>query len=206
MKKHSKNSSGPVPSGEENLENYYDLKTDAIEALANADTEDVPEYSKEELEKYRTQSPIRIPEVLKVCFLKWWFAGAMFYFCGFGLNLGFWLDRWIVYSIVLGMVTDLLTNSLLRFLEKQPGDSARWIMVYKKGTLSLFLNILYAFPVVMAVFLLYNTVGEIISAIAGKLVYFGAEPISFGLFVMAVDLAFVGIKNLIIRYIKNHRK
>lgn len=206
MKKHSKNSSGPVPSGEENLENYYDLKTDAIEALANADTEDVPEYSKEELEKYRTQSPIRIPEVLKVCFLKWWFAGAMFYFCGFGLNLGFWLDRWIVYSIVLGMVTDLLTNSLLRFLEKQHGDAERWIMVYKKGTLSLFVNILYAFPVVMTVFLLYNAVGGIVCAIAGKMVYFGAEPISFGLFVMAVDLAFVGIKNLIIRYIKNHRQ
>ena len=118
MKKNSKHSSQSLPSGEENLENYYDLKTDAIEALASADTEEAPEYSKEELEKYRTQSPIRIPEVLKVCFLKWWFAGAMFYFCGFGLGLGHWLDRWIVYSIVLGMVTDLLTNNLLRFLEK----------------------------------------------------------------------------------------
>lgn len=206
MKKNSKHSSQSLPSGEENLENYYDLKTDAIEALASADTEEAPEYSKEELEKYRTQSPIRIPEVLKVCFLKWWFAGAMFYFCGFGLGLGHWLDRWIVYSIVLGMVTDLLTNNLLRFLEKQPGDAARWIMVYKKGMLSFFLNILYSFPVVMAVFLLYNLIGTVATAVAGKMVTVGSEPISFGLFVLGVDLAFVGLRNLVIRFIKNRRK
>lgn len=195
MKKNSKKPDQDQVHDNEAFESYYDLKTDAVEALVNADTDEVPQYSREELEKYRTKSPIRVPEVLKVCFIKWWFAGAMYYFCGFGLTLSHWLDMWIVYSIVLGMVTDILTNNILTYFEKEPGSGAKWLMVPKKGMLSFFLNILYSFPVILVVWFFYQVI-------------FGtdrAEPLSFGLFVLIADLAFVGLKNLIVRFIKKKR-
>ena len=44
----------------------YELKSDAVDALVNADTEEVPQYSKEELGKYRTHRSIELPELVKV--------------------------------------------------------------------------------------------------------------------------------------------
>ncbi len=206
MSKKSNNSQPQPREPEEALEDYYELKTDAVEALVNADTDEVPQYSEEELEKYTSRRPVRIPEALGVCLAKWWFAGAMYYFCGFGLSLSHWVDMILVYSIVLGMVNDLLTHTLIRFFDKQKGDSDRWFMVNKKGVAGLALNILYSFPVILAVWGLYEVVKLVAALLAGRQVTVGAEPFSFGLFVLAVDLAFVGIKNLIVRLVKNSRK
>ncbi len=206
MKKNSKHPNSHESNPPQALEDYYDLKTDAVQALVNADTEEIPQYSQEELNKYRTRSPIRIPEVALVCLAKWWFAGAMYYFCGFGLSLSHWVDMLIIYSIVLGMVNDLLTNNLLRFFEKQPGDANRWLMVTRKGVPGMLLNILYTVPVIFAVWGMYEIVKAVATGIAGGPVTVGAEPLSFGLFVLLADLAFLGIKGLILRWIKHPRK
>ena len=104
-------------------------------------------------------------------------------------------------GVVMGIVTDILTNNALRFFEKEKGESNRWIMVTKRGFVSFPLNILYAFVVLLLVFLTYEGVNRLLAAVTGRadLVFLGVEPIFFGLFWLGADLLLIWLKNLLVR-------
>ena len=182
-------------------EKNYNLKSDAVETLAGADREEIPEYSQEELNKYRTKKGLHIPQWLKLVFVKAWFAGAVCFFIlwGLGIYIGNMLDMLFVLGIVLGMVNDVLVNSVLRFMELTPGANDGWMFLPKKGIGSFFGNILYAFVIVYCVYSLYNGINMVLSAAFGTtdVIYLGVEPILFGTFCMGFDMLFIWIKHLI---------
>ncbi len=192
----------------ENLDNNqnYSLKSDAVDTLANADKEEAPVYSQEELDQYRTKSLFKTPDALKLVLIKVWFAGAVCYFFLWGLGgiLGNTLDMLFVLGVALGMVTDLLTNNVIRFVEKQNGANDGWMMVPGKGTASMVLNVLYHVLVVICVYMLYNLINYGINTITGDMdaVPLGVEPILFGVFCTAFDVLFLFIKQLIKRLLK----
>ena len=95
----------------------------------------------------------------------------------------------------------LLTNNVLRFIEKQAGDNRRWIMVNVKGVLGSILNVLYAMVIVVCVYLLYNLINYGISLVTGTVdvVALVVEPILFGVFCTVFDLLFLYIKSLLMR-------
>lgn len=183
------------------ITNNYELKSDAVDALVNADSEETPEYSQEELEKYRSRSGFHIPETVKVLFIKAWFAGAVCFFFIFGLSsyISSMLDMLFVVGVVMGMVTDLLVNNTLRFIEKTPGENDKWLMFPKKGMMSFFLNIVYSMLIMFLVYELYTLINYVIAAITGNAdtVALGVEPLLFGVFWMALDVLFIGIKRMI---------
>lgn len=184
----------------------YNLKSDAVETLANADKVGAPVYSEEELNKYRSKSLLKAPEALKLILLKTWFAGAVCYFFLWGLGgiLGNTLDTLFVLGIALGMSMDLLTNNVIRFMEKEPGENDKWMMVPGKGTGSMLLNVLYYLVVILFVFMLYNVINLGINTMTGDMdaVPLGVEPILFGVFCTAFDVMFISIKHLVIRIVK----
>ena len=184
----------------------YNLKSDAVETLANADKVGAPVYSEEELNKYRSKSLFKAPEALKLILLKTWFAGAVCYFFLWGLGgiLGNTLDTLFVLGIALGMSMDLLTNNVIRFMEKEPGENDKWMMVPGKGTGSMLLNVLYYLVVILFVFMLYNVINLGINTMTGDMdaVPLGVEPILFGVFCTAFDVMFISIKHLVIRIVK----
>ncbi len=184
---------------ESSVSNYYDLKTDAVEALVNADSEEAPEYTEEELNKYRKHKGFHIPEAVKILFIKAWFAGAVCFFLIWGLGLSAPLDILVIVGTVLGMVTDLLTNNVIRFFESTPGENDTWLMVTRKGVLGMFLNIFYSFLIMFCVYMLYNAINLIFVAATGNAdkIYLGVEPILFGVFCMGFDMLFIGIKRMI---------
>ena len=173
----SKNSKKP------NSKNY-DLKSDAVENLVQADSGVVPEYSREELEKYRSRKGFRIPDAVKILFIKAWFAGAVCYFFlwGLGTYISGMLDMIFVLGIAMGLVTDLLVNNVIRFIEKTPGQHNKWLMVPRKGMVGFFLNILYSLVILLCVYMLYNVINYAIVGITGAVdtVPLGVEPILFG--------------------------
>ena len=178
----------------------FDLKTEAMDALVNNDAEKVPDYSKEELKKYRSRGSVRIPNWLKMICIKAWFAGAVCFFILWGLgNYVAGLDMLVVSALALGMVTDLLTNNVLRFLEATPGENNIWMMIPPKGVRSFMLNLLYSGVVLACVFLFYNLLNYIIITITGAVdtIPIGVEPLLFGLLCMGFDMLFVAIKRLI---------
>lgn len=183
----------------------YELNSDAIEDLAGAHSGEVPEYSEEELSKYRTKSKFGIPDWVKIIFLKAWFAGAVYYFIAWGLGLYLnLLDMIFVLCFAVGAVTDLLLNNVIRFIEPVPGYNDDWLMVTKKGVPGLLLNVLYGFVIVICVYALTYGINYTVQNFLGFPSFsLPGEPITFGLFCMGFDMLFIGIKRLIVGFIES---
>lgn len=183
---------------EKNSEKNYNLKSEAVDELVDAQSGEVPEYSEEELAKYRTGGKFHIPESVKVLFLKAWFAGAVCYFILWGLGMYIYslIDMLFVLGVVLGMATDLLTNNVIRFIEKTPGANDKWLMFPKKGMASFFGNIVYAMVLLLCVYSLYTGINGVYAALTGnaEVVLLGVEPVLFGVFCMGFDMLFILIK------------
>lgn len=186
---------------EKNSEKNYNLKSEAVEELLDAQKGEAPEYSEEELAKYRSGGKFRIPELVKVLFLKAWFAGAVCYFILWGLGTYIYslIDMLFILGVVMGMATDLLTNNVIRFIEKTPGANDRWLMIPRKGMASFFLNIVYALVLLICVYGLYTGINGVYAAVTGntEVVLLGVEPVLFGLFCMGFDMLFILIKRTI---------
>lgn len=175
---------------------YYRLKTQAVDDLVSARKGNVPEVSEAELRRYVRKSRYRIPMWLKVLFVKFWFAGAVCYFCiwGLGLYIGDSLDLLAATSVIMGFVTDILTNNLLRFMEETPGENAKWMVIGKKRYVSLILNVVYAAVLMFCVAMIYSLIGT------------GIEPLFFGLLYLGCDMVFVGIKRFLMKIIADARR
>ena len=106
------------------------------------------------------------------------------------------------------MVTDLLVNNALRFFAPTEGANDKWMMLPKKRLVNFFLNIVYAFAVLIAVVWLYNSINGLLNSAFGSegVIYLGVEPILFGLFYVLVDLALIGIKNLFVSILNDAKR
>lgn len=178
----------------------YNLKSNAVDELVNAEAGNVPEYSEEELNKYRSGGKKRIPEWLKVLLIKAWFAGAVCYFILWGLGIYIYslIDMLFILGIVLGMVTDLMVNNVIRFIEPTPGDNDKWLLVSSRGMTGFFLNLIYGLILVVCVYLTYNAINAVIIGFTGAAdtVPLGVEPVLYGVFCTVFDLLFIGMKRL----------
>lgn len=177
---------------------YYKLKTEAVNNLVNADEENSPEVSEEELEKYGARKKKVIPNWLKVGFIKFWFPGAVYFFMIMGLGLWDPLDQIVILGIVQGMVTDLLTNNMIRFIAEADGSNDRCLMFSKKRYMTFFFNILYAMVLCTMVLVAYAGLDQLIRLISGSPEFkFSGEPVGFGLLYMLCDTALVFVKNFV---------
>ena len=185
----------------------YDLKTDAVNRLANANKETAKKVSDKELNKY--QKPILpwLPKWAKAAFIKWWFAGAICYFFlwGLGTVIQNQLDILFVLWIALGIATDLLTNNVLRFIQQEK-EYEPYIMLPAKKFYTFFVNILYALPLLVGTVLVYeliNNVLVIVMRLPAGSVPLGVEPICFGLFYTGLDFIGLWIRNSILKIKKS---
>jgi len=185
---------------------YYKLHTEAVDDLVGASKENTPQYSKEELEKYKSsRGKWKLPEKLKVFLLKWWFYGAVcfFVFMGLGLYLADTLDLYFVAAVIMGMTADLLINRYLRFTEKMQGGSAGYIMVGLRGAKGFFCNILYAAVLLFLTVTAYGVINAVLGAMGG---YLGVEPIGFGVIVVCIDTLCLRIKTTLLKIVADARR
>lgn len=202
----SKRDAPPGKQSAEKQSEYYKLKTQAVDDLVNANEENSPPVSEEELRAYRSGPRMKLADWVKILLIKGWFAGAVCYFFlwGLGLYLPNPLDQLLVTGLALGVVTDLMTNPVLRFFEKTPGENARWMMVERKSFSGLFLNILHGYVVLALVWCLYNLINYLAACITGvpDRVVLGVEPILFGVFSLGFDLLLIQLKHLVSRAVR----
>ena len=189
---------------------YYRLKTKAVEDLVTADESNSPRVSEEELNKYRGRVRRKLPLWLKVSLIKAWFYGSVcfFFLWGLGGYMADSLDLFFVTAIALGMVTDLLINTLLRYYAETDGANDRWMMVPRRGVAGFFLNILYAFLVLGLVDMVYNVINVAILSVthATDTVPLGVGPILFGLFYMGIDTGLIALKHLLTSIVSDARQ
>lgn len=188
----------------------YELKTEAIDALVEADRSNTPSYSMEELSKYRTRRLPKLPGLVKIMLLKAWFYGAVcfFFLWGLGTYLKAMLDMLFIIGIAMGIVTDLLINGIIRFMEETPGANSRYMMFPKKKFATFFYNIIYSYVVLFCVYMTYYGINYGITSSAGtpEDIPIGVGPILFGLFAMFYDSLFVGLKNRFLVILEDAKK
>ena len=192
----------------ENGEDLYRIKTEAVEDLVNANQENTPSYSEEELKKYRSKSRLNINPVFKALFIKFWFSGVVCYFFiwGLGMYIPSNLDLYFVTAIGMGFVKDILENNLYRFVANPEGSNDRWMMFPKKSYMSLVFNVLYAILVTGCVYFTYQGINFVGTSGNNDRVVFGVEPIFFGIFYMGFELLFLWMKHMAVRIIADAKK
>ncbi len=205
------------------IENYYDLKTDKIDelvAILQGDTpegenptSDIEEITGEKIESnsarkrnfdpYRRDKLSAIPVWLKALLIKWWFAGAVCYFVnmGLGIYIPSALDLLILDGLLCGLIADVVVNPIFRMLESDKKEYNPYIMFPfpVKQFWTLFANMLYYTVVFAGVNLCYLGINELITFTA-------VEPLLFGVFAVAVDMVFIGIKDLIVFLVKRAKR
>lgn len=190
---------------EEKIENYYDLKTEAVQRLLNAEKKEYPKTNKDPGRAYRSSFIDKIPSWILALFVKFWFSGAVCYFIfwGLGLYIGNMEDMIVILAIVLGMVTDLGVNNVFRFFETYKGQNTKWMMFPQKGWWTFILNIPYALVVLLGVMWFYQVLNSGLNMMNGSegIMYVGVEPLLFGLSYMAIDVLLIFIKNTLISII-----
>ena len=143
-------------------------------------------------------------------FIKFWFAGAVCYFIMFGIQFSDSLDTIVITGVVLGVIVDIMVNPIFGYLESDKKEYNAYIMFPFpfKQFWTFFTNIIYYVGVLICVNYCYIGLNLLINAIAGttgKLV-FGVEPLLFGVFAVIVDMAFIGIKDLIVYLVKRSKR
>lgn len=198
MAKKKKNTKKPDVSRQTD---YYRLNTKAVRDLAEANEENSPEVSEEELRKYRSGGSIKVSDWVKMCFIKWWFPGSVcfFFIWGLGTYLGDQLDLLLATGIALGVVQEMLTNNVIRFVSKTPGGNDHWLMFPSKRYYTFPANILYAILLLALVYGTYNVINMVLVAVSGATdtVPLGVEPILFGVFYMGYDQLLIQVKHMI---------
>lgn len=208
VKKHKKNQENKVQS--ETRQNFK-LHTDAIDVLVNANEDNVEPVSDEEIKSYKRDKLALIPTWLKALFIKFWFNGAvcLFIIWGLGYYIPNSFDLLFVAAIAMGIITDLLVNSILRFFDDGSETYTKWALIPQKALWTFFVNILYSMVIMFLVMIAFNGTNIIINKIAGNAdgtTVLRVEPILFGLTYLVIDLVFVGIKSFIVRLIKDANK
>ena len=178
---------------------YYRLNHQAVDDLVNATPENSPKVSEKELRKYRSGPKIRLRDWMKVVLIKWWFDGAVcfFFYWGLGMVVHSMENQLLILGAALGMITNLLTNNVLRFWAKVPGGNDRWMMVTRRGAPGLLLDVLYGFVILGCIVATYQGLNRLLISLTGAAadsVPLGVEPILFGALAMGWDFLWIGIR------------
>ncbi len=148
------------------------------------------------------------PAAVKALLIKAWFAGAVYFFVGWGLFINSLdqLDLTLALGLVLGAVTDLMVNRILVAFMDNGGDTyKRYIMFYSKKFYFFWVNILYGVLLSFLIAYTYHAINLIavrLYDLAENAVVLGAEPILYGVFFTVYDALLVAIKNFIKKRIK----
>lgn len=214
------------------IENYYDLKVDKVDELVAAlKGEDLDDFSpvsmnisdctgvyspdnvkrngeQKQFDPYKRDILSRIPVWLKALFIKWWFFGAVAYFSLMGLmSITDNLDKMVVTGVIAGIIAELFVNPIFRYMEVD-GEYKPYVMFPFpfKAFWTFFANILYYVLVTFAVSWIYTGINIMIGATQTS-GFLAIEPLLFALFMLAVDMAAIGIKDLIVFLVKKlHKK
>ena len=184
------------------------FKKQAIEDLVTAAPENAPQVPLAELRKYHAGPKLKVADWIKVVVLKWWTGGMICYFFIWGLST-FLLNQWdhlFILGFAMGLVNNLITNNIFRFIARVPGAYDRWMMFPEKKLWFLPLDLIYATLLVFCTELTYNALNLLAAGPDQTVPVLGVEPILFGLIVTLWDLLFLGAKRLFQRILREAKE
>jgi hypothetical protein len=158
--------------------------------------------AEKEVRPYKYSRLSKIPAVIKAVIIKYWFAGAIYFFIGWGIpyNTIDQLDVMAGLGLAIGLVTDVIVNKILILLDDDKNKMRKYIMFSKKKIYSILINLIYG--LVLSVFISYtysyiNVLVINIKNLPKESVVLPVEPLLYGLFFLIYDFLFLTIRNLI---------
>ena len=156
---------------------------------------------------YQSDKLAKIPSWIKILLLKYWAAAAAFYFFAVANPIAQNEDQYYVWvSFGLGIFLEYIVKTLVRFMKNSTDNTYRFNLINLKGVVSLLLNLVYSFVIVipiMAITVLLQQHGISINLFGEYAV--GIEPLMDGLIFLLIDAIAVLIKKLIIKGIKKYK-
>ncbi len=183
---------------------YYKLKTAAIDDLVTADESNSPPVSQRELNRYRSGLKLNLADkvkaTLKACLLKAWMGGVVCYFFlwGLGLSVSSQLDLIVISGAAMGFIHNMITNNILRFIEKTPGANDRYMMFPGKSAWWIPADVVYGLVIMALTVATYALLNLALIALSGAepgTTMLGVEPLLFGLITMGWDMALIALKH-----------
>lgn len=176
-------------------------KFNSIEEEIAYKSKNQEEEIEKDLDPYKIDRLSSFPMWILILIIKWWFAGAIYYFAYMGILVQTTdgSTEAIIGGVILGAVLDILVNRVIRFIEREKGANEKYILITTKKYVSFILNMLYG--LLISLFITYG-VGFLVTKIAqlfGHTGSVGMEPITFGIMFVLIDLGLIKIKNLIIK-------
>lgn len=166
---------------------------------------------KKKFDPYSVDRLSRIPSPIKALLIKWWFAGLVCYFIvmglgSFGTNMST-LDLLVLTGAVLGIIVDCMVNPILRMVQSDRKEMHAYMMFPFpfKAYWTFITNIIYYVAVMVVVNYCYLGINLLIQT-GNSSGYFVLEPLVFGVICVIADMAFIGIKDLIVFLVKKAKK
>jgi len=151
-----------------------------------------------EYDPYSIDKLNRIPMWLKVVLIKFWAAGATYYFVGWGLGgyLSSPLDQMLVIGGILGLVIEYVINKFITYLENDHEPTKQYKIVQTSNVKSLFINL--GLGILFTIFISYSYEGInrfliMIQSLPSDQVPLPAGPIGFGLLFLLIEFIFLTI-------------
>jgi hypothetical protein len=152
----------------------------------------------------------KIPYNIKTYILKFWFAGAVYYFAGWGIYSEQFdsFDETVLVGLVLGIVLDLLVNNILRFIETDKDKADIYLVSRKKKFYSIFISVFYGIILSVLIGYTYHFLNLGIINLFNKpdKIYIGGEPFGFGLLFVLYDYIILLFINLIRKLLKKKER
>lgn len=156
-----------------------------------------------EFNPYKLDKLSRIPTWIKAIFIKYWFAGMVIYLVSFGLSsyIGSNENLVILSGLILGVVVDFLVNPIFRYFESSDKEYDVYTMFPfpLKKFWTILTNIIYYVIVALCVSGIYALINL-------RFGTWGVEPLIGAIFYVAVDMIFIGVKDLIVFLIRKVKK
>ncbi len=193
----------------------YDVKECiGTEAYEQGEETEYKKSKDKQFNPYKLDRLSRIPTWIKAFIIKFWFAGLVCYLIGMGLGSIITNDenRIILTGIVLGIVVDVLANPAMRYFQSADREYDAYMMFPFPFTKfwTFFANVAYYVVVAFAVNYAYAGLNMLIDVINGTVgsnnINVGVEPLLYGVFCLLIDMAFIGIKDLIVYLVRKKRK
>lgn len=156
-----------------------------------------PKYDPYEIDKLS-----KIKPQYKIAFLKFWAAGAVYFFIAIPLGpyLSDVLDLIVALGIVIGIAIEYVINNVIRWMNNDNQKTIKYCLFEKRSLLSLFFNVAYGIVMVFIIYYTYVGFGLLIDAFELDFFTdfdFGGEPVLFGLLFLLYDGILVFLKNKI---------
>jgi hypothetical protein len=142
----------------------------------------------------------KIPFWVKAVLIKYWAIGAIYFFFVMGITT--WMNvtynpliQMLVVGIAMGFMNDFITDNILDAIETSKKEAHYWWIFKNAKIYSLFINLAFALAWSYATGFLCAYLVTITPANS-----FGVwqEPLTFAVIGLAIELAAIGLKDLIV--------